>query len=139
LFGIKKNVIFERINTKTGTGLLNTQTMDTLFTSEIKKTLMSDFEFEFSLDFQGQVEYIESEDTDEFLEYELLLLFLVKKELIPINERTEGMVLFIPTDNQPDGKIFISYQTCLNVGEDWNDDMWETGKSEILVSTLFEE
>jgi hypothetical protein len=139
LFGIKKNVIFERTNTKTGTGLLNTQTMDTLFTSEIKKTLMSDFEFEFSLDFQGQVEYIESEDTDEFLEYELLLLFLVKKELIPINERTEGMVLFIPTDNQPDGKIFISYQTCLNVGEDWNDDMWETGKSEILVSTLFEE
>jgi hypothetical protein len=100
---------------------------------------MSDFEFEFSLDFQGQVEYIESEDTDEFLEYELLLLFLVKKELIPINERTEGMVLFIPMDNQPDGKIFISYQTCLNVGEDWNDDMWETGKSEILVSKLFEE
>jgi hypothetical protein len=49
------------------------------------------------------------------------------------------MVLFIPMDNQPDGKIFISYQTCLNVGEDWNDDMWETGKSEILVSTLFEE
>ena len=139
MFGIKKNVIFERTNTKTGTGLLNTQTMDTLFTSEIKKTLMSDFEFEFSLDFQGQVEYIESEDTDEFLEYELLLLFLVKKELIPINERTEGMVLFIPMDNQPDGKIFISYQTCLNVGEDWNDDMWETGKSEILVSTLFEE
>ena len=139
MFGIKKNVIFESTNTKTGTGLLNTQTMDTLFTSEIKKTLMSDFEFEFSLDFQGQVEYIESEDTDEFLEYELLLLFLVKKELIPINERTEGMVLFIPMDNQPDGKIFISYQTCLNVGEDWNDDMWETGKSEILVSTLFEE
>lgn len=139
MFGIKKNVIFERTNTKTGTGLLNKQTMDTLFTSEIKKTLMSDFEFEFSLDFQGQVEYIESEDTDEFLEYELLLLFLVKKELIPINERTEGMVLFIPMDNQPDGKIFISYQTCLNVGEDWNDDMWETGKSEILVSTLFEE
>ena len=139
MFGIKKNVIFERTNTNTGTGLLNTQTMDTLFTSEIKKTLMSDFEFEFSLDFQGQVEYIESEDTDEFLEYELLLLFLVKKELIPINERTEGMVLFIPMDNQPDGKIFISYQTCLNVGEDWNDDMWETGKSEILVSTLFEE
>ena len=139
MFGIKKNVIFERTNTKTGTGLLNTQTMDTLFTSEIKKTLMSDFEFEFSLDFQGQVEYIESEDTDEFLEYELLLLFLVKKELIPINERTEGMVLFIPVDNEPDGKIFISYQTCLNVGEDWNDDMWETGKSEILVSKLFEE
>jgi len=139
LFGIKKNVIFESTNTNTGTGLLNTQTMDTLFTSEIKKTLMSDFEFEFSLDFQGQVEYIESEDTDEFLEYELLLLFLVKKELIPINERTEGMVLFIPVDNEPDGKIFISYQTCLNVGEDWNDDMWETGKSEILVSKLFEE
>ena len=66
--------------------------MDTMFNSQIKKTLNSDMEFEFSLDFQGQVEYIESENTDQFLEYELVLLFLVEKDLIPINERTEGIV-----------------------------------------------
>jgi hypothetical protein len=139
LFGIKKNVIFERTNTKTGTGLLNTQTMDTLFKSQIKKILTSNVEFEFSLDFQGMVEYIESDDTDQFLEYEQVLLFLVKKELIPINERTEGFVKCIPLNNEWEGIVHITYQTCLNLGEDWNDDMWDSGKSERLVSTLLEE
>jgi len=139
LFGIKKNVIFERTNTNTGTGLLNTQTMDTLFKSQIKKILTSNVEFEFSLDFQGMVEYIESDDTDQFLEYEQVLLFLVKKELIPINERTEGFVKCIPLNNEWEGIVYITYQTCLNLGEDWNDDMWDSGKSERLVSTLLEE
>ncbi len=139
MFGIKKNVIFERTNTKTGTGLLNTQTMDTLFKSQIKKILTSNVEFEFSLDFQGMVEYIESDDTDQFLEYEQVLLFLVKKELIPINERTEGFVKCIPLNNEWEGIVYITYQTCLNLGEDWNDDMWDSGKSERLVSTLLEE
>jgi len=139
LFGIKKNVIFESTNTNTGTGLLNTQTMDTLFKSQIKKILTSNVEFEFSLDFQGMVEYIESDDTDQFLEYEQVLLFLVKKELIPINERTEGFVKCIPLNNEWEGIVYITYQTCLNVGEDWNDDMWDSGKSERLVSTLLEE
>ncbi len=139
MFGIKKNVIFESTNTNTGTGLLNTQTMDTLFKSQIKKILTSNVEFEFSLDFQGMVEYIESDDTDQFLEYEQVLLFLVKKELIPINERTEGFVKCIPLNNEWEGIVYITYQTCLNVGEDWNDDMWDSGKSERLVSTLLEE
>jgi len=139
LFGIKKNVIFESTNTNTGTGLLNTQTMDTLFKSQIKKILTSNVEFEFSLDFQGMVEYIESDDTDQFLEYEQVLLFLVKKELIPINERTEGFVKCIPLNNEWEGIVHITYQTCLNLGEDWNDDMWDSGKSERLVSTLLEE
>ncbi len=139
MFGIKKNVIFESTNTNTGTGLLNTQTMDTLFKSQIKKILTSNVEFEFSLDFQGMVEYIESDDTDQFLEYEQVLLFLVKKELIPINERTEGFVKCIPLNNEWEGIVHITYQTCLNLGEDWNDDMWDSGKSERLVSTLLEE
>ena len=139
MFGIKKNVIFESTNTNTGTGLLNTQTMDTLFKSQIKKILTSNVEFEFSLDFQGMVEYIESDDTDQFLEYEQVLLFLVKKELIPINERTEGFVKCIPLNNEWEGIVYITYQTCLNLGEDWNDDMWDSGKSERLVSTLLEE
>ena len=139
MFGIKKNVIFESTNTNTGTGLLNTQTMDTLFKSQIKKILTSNVEFEFSLDFQGMVEYIESDDTDQFLEYEQVLLFLVKKELIPINERTEGFVKCIPVNNEWEGIVHITYQTCLNLGEDWNDDMWDSGKSERLVSTLLEE
>jgi hypothetical protein len=78
--------------------------MNTTFTSQIEKTLKSDVEFEFSLDFQGQVEYIESEDTDQFLEYELVLLFLVDKGSVPINERTEGVVTI------KDGIVEITYK-----------------------------
>ena len=107
--------------------------MDTLFTSQIKNTLNSDVEFEFSLDFQGQVEYIESENTDQFLEYELVLLFLVEKELVPINERTEGVV------SVESGMVHISYKTCTQVGEDWNDDVWDEGTSEHSVNDLLVE
>ena len=93
--------------------------MDTLFTSQIKNTLNSDVEFEFSLDFQGQVEYIESENTDQFLEYELVLLFLVEKDLIPINERTEGIVTIKM------GIVYLDYKTCTQVGGDWDEDVWD--------------
>ena len=96
-------------------------------------------EFEFSLDFQGQCEYIESKDTDQFLERESVILFLVEKELIPINERTEGIIKCIPVNNEWEGIVYISYRTCLVVGEDWVTDIWEDGKSERLVSTLIEE
>jgi alpha-galactosidase len=104
--------------------------MDTTFISQIKDTLKSDMEFEFSLDFQGQVEYVESENTDQFLEYELVLLFLVEKDLIPINERTEGIVTI------ESGMVYISYKTCTQVGEDWNDDVWNEGTSEHSVNDL---
>jgi hypothetical protein len=107
--------------------------MDTLFTSQIGKTLNSNVEFEFSLDFQGQVEYIESEDTDQFLEYELVLLFLVEKGLVPINERTEGIITI------KSGIVEISYKTCTQVGEDWNDDVWDEGTSEHSVNDLLVE
>ena len=112
---------------------IDTHTMDTTYLSEIKKSLSSDMEFEFSLDFQGQVEYIESENTDQFLEYELVLLFLVEKDLIPINERTEGLVTV------ESGMVYISYKTCTQVGEDWNDDVWNEGTSEHSVNDLLVE
>ena len=93
--------------------------MDTLFKSQIENTLTTNVEFEFSLDFQGQVEYIESEDTDQFLELERVVLFLVEKDLIPINERTEGVVTI------EDGVVEIDYKTCSQLGEDWGDDVWD--------------
>ena len=101
--------------------------------SSVSETLKSNFEFEFSLDFQGQVEYIESEDTDQFLEYELVLLYLVDKGIIPINERTEGFV------NVQMGIVYLDYKTCTQVGEDWDDDNWEEYKSEHLVLNLIGE
>jgi ABC-type molybdate transport system substrate-binding protein len=107
--------------------------MDTTYLSEIKKSLSSDMEFEFSLDFQGQVEYVESENTDQFFIYESVLLFLVEKDLIPINERTEGIVTIKM------GIVYLDYKTCTQVGEDWNDDVWEEETSEHLVLNLLGE
>jgi len=107
--------------------------MDTTYLSEIKKSLSSDMEFEFSLDFQGQVEYVESENTDQFFVYESVLLFLVEKGLVPINERTEGVVT-IKT-----GVVEIFYKTCTQVGEDWNDDVWDEKTSEHSVNDLLVE
>ncbi len=104
-----------------------------MFKSEIEKTLTSDVEFEFSLDFQGQVEYLESENTDEFLELELVLLFLVDKGLIPINERTEGVVTIEM------GIVYLDYKTCTRVGGDWDEDVWEEYTSEHLVLNLLGE
>jgi hypothetical protein len=107
--------------------------MDTTYLSEIKKSLSSDMEFEFSLDFQGQVEYVESENTDQFFVYESVLLFLVEKGLVPINERTEGVVTIKM------GIVYLDYKTCTQVGEDWNEDVWEEETSEHLVLNLLEE
>lgn len=104
--------------------------MSTSVISSVSETLKSEFEFEFSVDFQGQVEYIESDDTDQFLEYELVLLFLIDKDLVPVNERTEGRVFVLS------GIIYIDFRTCSQVGEDWDDDTWEKGSYEISVSDL---
>jgi hypothetical protein len=104
--------------------------MDTLFKSQIENTLTTNVEFEFSLDFQGQVEYIESEDTDQFLELERVVLFLVEKDLIPINERTEGVVTI------KDGVVEIDYKTCTQVGEDWGDDVWDEHITKVSVQDL---
>jgi hypothetical protein len=104
--------------------------MDTLFKSQIENTLTTNVEFEFSLDFQGQVEYIESEDTDLFLELERVVLFLVEKDLIPINERTEGVVTI------KDGVVEIDYKTCSQLGEDWGDDVWDEHITKVSVQDL---
>ena len=104
--------------------------MDTLFKSQIENTLTTNVEFEFSLDFQGQVEYIESEDTDQFLELERVVLFLVEKDLIPINERTEGVVSI------KDGVVEIDYKTCSQLGEDWGDDVWDEHITKVSVQDL---
>jgi hypothetical protein len=104
--------------------------MDTLFKSQIENTLTTNVEFEFFLDFQGQVEYIESEDTDQFLELERVVLFLVEKDLIPINERTEGVVTI------KDGVVEIDYKTCSQLGEDWGDDVWDEHITKVSVQDL---
>ena len=113
-----------------GRVIRTTQIMSTTQLSSIQETLNSNNEFEFSIDFQGQVEYLESENTEQFLELELVLLYLVDKGLIPINERTEGVVTI------QNGIVEITYKTCTQVGSDWDEDVWEEGSSETSVQDL---
>jgi hypothetical protein len=69
-------------------------------------------------------------DTDQFLEYELVLLFLVDKGLVPINERTEGVITI------ENGVVEIDYKTCTQVGGDWNEDVWDEHISKHSVQDL---
>lgn len=104
-----------------------------MVTSEIPQilnTMENNLDFDFSVDFQGQVEYIESTSTEQFLEFELLLLYLINRELVPVNERTEGSVVI------DSGTLYIKYSTCSQVGGDWNEDVWETGSSEHSIVDL---
>jgi hypothetical protein len=107
--------------------------MTPTYLSEITKTMSTNVEIEFSVDFQGQCEYVQSENTEQFLEYEQIILFLVEKEIIPINERTEGLVEIV------DGIVNVNYRTCTQVGDDWDTDVWEEGSSENPISELVKE
>ena len=44
--------------------------MTPTYLSEITNTMSTNVEIEFSVDFQGQCEYVQSENTEQFLEYE---------------------------------------------------------------------
>jgi hypothetical protein len=89
----------------------------------IERLKTENVSFDFSIDFQGQTEYIESEDTEQFLDYEVILQHFVHVVGgIPINERTEGTLLC------KNGVVQIWYNTCTQVGEDWDSDNWVSGK-----------
>ena len=91
-----------------------------------------DTEFEFSIDFQGQVEYVESENTDQFLVYESIVLFLVEKGIIPVNERTEGYIQI------KSGITTLNYRTCTQVGEYSYQDVWSDDSFKCVVTRLGE-
>lgn len=133
MFGIRIVVYLKEQKLKRGRVIRTDTIMTTTYLSEMRETLSSDMEIQFSIDFQGQVEYIESENTDQFLVYESVVLFLVEKGIIPINERTEGLI------EVTSGVVSVDYKTCTQVGEDWNEDVWEEESSENLVIDLVRE
>ena len=83
--------------------------------------------FDFSVDFDGNVEYIRPVTVWED-EEELLIKFLIEGGHIPLNERTEG---HISVDH---GKVEVYYSTCLGLGEDYTDDTWVDGNSSVTIS-----
>ena len=102
--------------------------MTTTYLSEIREIMSIDSKFDFSIDFQGQPEYIESTSTEEFLVFESIVLFLVEKRIIPVNERTEGSIEI------KSGITTLNYRTCLQVGCDWNEDEWWENSIKIVVT-----
>lgn len=90
------------------------------------KLLKDDLEFEFSIDYSGDIEYVEPETNVN----EEVLKYLVKNDYIPVNERTEGSVTIKM------GIVYIDYRTCTQVGEDWDTDVWEEESTENLVLNM---
>lgn len=83
--------------------------------------------FDFSVDFDGNVEYIQPVTVWKD-EEELLVKFLVEGGHIPVNERTEGHI------SVDQGKVDVYYSTCLRLGEDFTDDSWVDGHSSVTIS-----
>lgn len=84
---------------------------------------MTDQEFDFSIDSDGQIEYIDPQTANN----QILLQSLIKNNHIPINERTEGSI----TTNM--GVTTIDYRTCTQLGLDWVEDVWEEEKKTVRV------
>jgi hypothetical protein len=92
---------------------------------QLHNILTSGVDIEFSVDFNGDVEYV----TPHSDENEYVVRYFVESGGIPINERTEGT---ITTNNEVGLVVDIYYRTCTRVGEDWDSDVWEEGRREVL-------
>jgi hypothetical protein len=88
--------------------------------NQLYNILSKDNSFEYSVDFNGDVEYV----TPHSEENEYVVRYFVETGNIPVNERTEG---FITTNNEVGLLVDIQYRTCTQVGEDWDSDVWVEG------------
>ena len=87
-------------------------------------------EFDFSVDFDGEVEdissYTEVTDTD----CETFLKRLLTKKKIGLGERTEGNC------KVEDGVVKLDYRVCMELGEDYDTDKWDDTKEEFPIEVL---
>ena len=83
-----------------------------------------DMEFDFSVDFDGEVEdissYTEVTDTD----CETFLKRLLTKKKIGLGERTEGNCKVV------NGVVKLDYRVCMELGEDYDSDVWDDIKED---------
>jgi hypothetical protein len=93
----------------------------------------SKFVIDFSVDGFNEIEYcdvLENDGTMSQDESETFLKKLVDDEIIEVNERSKGQVII------NNGVVFVYYETCTQVGEDWVDDEWEDRFKEVPLSEL---
>ena len=91
-------------------------------------TMLKSFSFSYSL---GEVEEISNEENISIEESEEIVKKLMKSDEIYVGERTEGSVEF-DTDVTP--IVYnVDYRYCTEVGEVWNDDVWEESEVEVQL------
>ena len=78
--------------------------------------------FNFSLDYELEVEYITERENITYEECEDVITKLIETHHLECGERTEGAITF---DDSVTPIVYnLDYRYCLEVGEDWNDDEW---------------
>ena len=82
--------------------------------------MLKSFSFSYSLD---EVEEISNNENISVEESEEIVLKLIKSDQIYVGERTEGSVEF--DDSETPIVYNVDYRYCSELGEDWNDDVWE--------------
>ena len=75
--------------------------------------------FEFELDDEGLINSVDGIDDTEETEIQTLIKGWVKKNLVPLGEKTEGQVRVEDTWFSVQGRV------CTELGEDWDSDVWE--------------
>lgn len=93
----------------------------------------SKFVVDFSVDGFNELEFcniIESDGVVTQEECESFIEKLVSDGVIEVNERSKGEVVVV------NGMVYLDYETCTQLGEDWDDDEWETKYHEIQIVDL---
>jgi hypothetical protein len=92
------------------------------------KVMFKSFSFSYSLD---EVEEISNNENISVEESEEIVIKLMKSDEIYVGERVEGVVEFDSNDYPIVYKV--DYRYCSEVGEDWNDDVWEELEVEVQL------
>ena len=90
--------------------------------------MLKSFSFSYSLDEIEEISYNENISVEESEE---IVIKLMKSDQIYVGERTEGSVEF--DDSETPIVYKVDYQYCSEVGEDWNDDVWEELEVEVQL------
>ena len=90
--------------------------------------MLKSFSFSYSLD---EVEEISFNENISVEESEEIVFRLINSDEIYVGERVEGVVEF---DSDVHPIVYkVDYRYCSEVGEDWNDDVWEDLEVEVQL------
>ena len=83
---------------------------------------MRDLEFDFSVDYSGEIEEVVPYSETSEIDCETFLKRILVGKKLGLGERTEGNCSMV------DDVITLDYRVCTQVGEDWDSDVWSDEK-----------